>query len=226
MPCPRRLSSASPSSSSVCSAKSSRRMRPTSPLVMKWAGMLGMVTWSRITSIGSSSVDAGTAQRDVDEGALRPAQLGHGLLGGPAGEVLVARLGDHVAAAQALLVRRRPFEHPHDGDVAVERLNGDAEAVVALLLTLAHLGVGARVHEARMRVERLQHAVDAAVDEPIGLDRLGVFRLDGRQRRGERSCSARARGLRWPGRYGRARRQGRPTALPPAPPPSGIWRSA
>ena len=37
-----------------------------------------------------------------------------------------------------------------------------------------------------MRIERLQHAVDGAVDQPVGFDRLGVLRLDRAQRRGER----------------------------------------
>ena len=37
-----------------------------------------------------------------------------------------------------------------------------------------------------MRIERLQHAVDGAVDQPIGFDRLGVVRLNGAQRRRER----------------------------------------
>jgi hypothetical protein len=64
--------------------------------------------------------DAGALHRDVDERALRPAQLAHRLIGGPPGEVLVAGLGDDVAAAQPLLVRRRAFEHPHHRDVAVE----------------------------------------------------------------------------------------------------------
>ena len=36
-----------------------------------------------------------------------------------------------------------------------------------------------------MRIERLQHAVDGAVDEAIGFDRLGVVGLNGAERGGE-----------------------------------------
>jgi len=36
-----------------------------------------------------------------------------------------------------------------------------------------------------MRVERLEHAVDRAVDHPIGLDRFRVLRLDRAQRGGK-----------------------------------------
>ena len=92
---------------------------------------------------------------------------------------------DHVAAANAAAERRRAFEHAHRRDVAVDRLNGEAQAVVAAFLALAHLRVGPRVHEARMRIERLQHAVDRAVDHPVGLDRFRVLRLDRGQRRGK-----------------------------------------
>ena len=62
----------------------------------------------------------------------------------------------------------------------------EPEAVVPPFLLLAHARVGLRIHEARMRIERLQHAVDGAVDQAIGLDRFGVVGLNGAQRRGKR----------------------------------------
>ena len=53
-------------------------------------------------------------------------------------------LRDDVAAANALLVGRRSFEHADDGDVAVDRpAIVMPEAVVAAFLALAHLGVAA-----------------------------------------------------------------------------------
>ena len=77
-----------------------------------------------------------------------------------------------------LLEGRRALEHVADEDVAIERLNADAEAVVAAFLALAHLGVAARIEEARMRIEGLQHPVDGAVDQSIGFDFAHVLRFD------------------------------------------------
>ena len=152
---------------------------------MNDADRLGMLTWSRITRISSSRSNP-----------LRRTPMFTNVPFGPLSLLTVASVvqplvlapstvGDHVAAADAVAERRRAFEHAHRGDVAVDRLNGEAEAVVAAFLPLAHLRVGPRVHEARMRIERLQHAVDGAVDHAVGFDRLGVLRLDGGQRRGE-----------------------------------------
>ena len=53
------------------------------------------------------------------------------------------------------------------------------------LLPLPQLGVGLGIHETRVRVEGLQHAVDRAVDDPVGLDRLHILLLDLLERRAE-----------------------------------------
>jgi hypothetical protein len=115
-----------------------------------------------------------------------PAELGHGLIARPALGVVVLDLGDDVAAPHAALIGGRAFEHVHDGHFAARGgLDGDPEAVVAPFLTLAHLGVGLRVHEARMRIERIEHPGDGAIDQPVGLRLAHVHVLHGFQCRGE-----------------------------------------
>ena len=94
-------------------------------------------------------------------------------------------LGDDVAAANALLVRGRAFEHARRHDVAVGRYDLNADAVIPPFLPLAHLRVLTRREKARMRIERAQHAANCAVDEVLGLDLLDVVRLDRTQRRRE-----------------------------------------
>ena len=59
------------------------------------------------------------------------------------------------------------------------------EPVVPPLLSLARLRVAARIHEARVRVERLQQAGDGAVDDPVGFDVADVDVLDGAEAGGE-----------------------------------------
>src|SRR5262249_51202522 len=108
---------------------------------------------------------AAPLDRDVDGGSLRPFQAADGLLARPAFRVLAFDLGDDVAAAQAAFVRGRAFEDRGDMDLPVDDLDAQTEAVVAAFLTLTHLRVAARVEEARVRIERLQHAVDGAVDD-------------------------------------------------------------
>ncbi len=130
-------------------------------------------------------VRAATAQGDVDLRALGSLESLDGLVARPALGILGLDLRDHVAPAQPLLERRRPLEDRHDGDVAVDDLDRDAEPVIAAMLALAHLRVGLRIEEARVRVQRLQHAVDGAVDEPIGRQLLDVVALDGREREGK-----------------------------------------
>src|SRR5262245_28506013 len=76
-------------------------------------------------------------------------------------------------------MRRRSLEDVEDGDVAVHDVDGDAETVVAALLPLAHLGKTAGVHEARMRIQRLQQAADGAVDQPVRFVLPDVVLLDG-----------------------------------------------
>ena len=123
--------------------------------------------------------------RDVHLGALLAAQRPHRLVARPAVRVLALDPRDDVAPAQALLVGGRALEQAHHGDVAVDDDDADAEAVVVPFLPLAHLRVGPRVHEVRVRIQRLQHAVDGAVHQPGGVHRLGVVVLDGSERGGE-----------------------------------------
>ena len=103
----------------------------------------------------------------------------------PALRVLARNVGEHVAAPDTLLVRRRALEHVHRRDVAVEHLNRHADAVIAAFLPLAHLRIRFRVEEARVRVERLEHAGDRAVDQPVGFDRPDVIRVNRVQRGGK-----------------------------------------
>ena len=56
----------------------------------------------------------------------------------------------------------------------------------AALLPFAKLRELLRVHEVRVRVERLQHSTDRTVHELIGLDLLDVARFDDVERGGER----------------------------------------
>ncbi len=117
------------------------------------------------------------AHADVDCRSLRATQLAHGLLGRPPLGVLLFNPCDDVAATQARRPRRRPFEDRADRQVSIDRSNRDPKAVVATFLPLAHLAVGVGIHEARMRIQRLQHAADGAVDEAIRfrVANIGVF---------------------------------------------------
>ena len=60
-------------------------------------------------------------------------------------------------------------------------------AVVPAFLPLAELRVLPRIHEARMRIERLEHAGNRAINETIGLDLVDVPRLDHGERGRERA---------------------------------------
>jgi hypothetical protein len=98
----------------------------------------------------------------------------------------LASSGDDVAAADTELVRGRALEQLLHRDVAIDGHDGDAEPVVASLLALAQLSILAWIHEARMRIERLEHPADGAVHEAVGLDRLDVPGFDFPERGGER----------------------------------------
>ena len=126
-------------------------------------------------------VVGGASNRDVHRRALGSAQLSHRLFGVPALGRLALDEDDDVATAQTSLVRGRAFEDVEDGDVAIDDVDGDAQAVVAAFLALTHLGKTARVHEARMRIERLEHPGNGAVDQPVGLHLADVLLLDGLQ---------------------------------------------
>ena len=169
--------------------------------------MLGMEISSRATSIGISSSTPGAADGHLHRRVLRPAQLAHGLIARPALRVLAVDPGDHVTAADALLVGGRAFEQRLHRDVLVDDLDRDPEAVVAAFLPFAELRELLRVHETRVGIERLQHAADGPVDQLIGLDLLHVARLDRVERRGEGLVLLRAGGLRARPHRGPARRR-------------------
>ena len=142
-------------------------------------------------------VVARALERNLDEGALRPPEHLDGAVGQrgpgqrlplfvlPGADVLAGDAHDDVAAPDPLLVGRRAFEQRHDVDVEVDDLDRDPEAVVVPFLPLPHLLVVLRVHKARMRVERLQHAADGAVDQAGGIDLVDVIGLHGAEGRGE-----------------------------------------
>jgi len=132
---------------------------------------------------GNQLVEPLASDADVHERALGPAQLAHRIVRCPALGRLSLDLGNHVPAANALGVRGRALEDPHGRDTVRHGLNGDAQTEVPALLAFAHLLVAARIHETRMRVERLQHPADGPVDQLVRLDRLDVLALDGGQRR-------------------------------------------
>jgi hypothetical protein len=131
------------------------------------------------------AVVADPADGDVDFGPLGALQLADRFFAGPALGVLIVYSGDDVPAAQALPVGGRILEHRHHGDVAVDHLDLDAQAVVPAFLALAQLLILTRIEEVRMRIERLQHAVDRPVDQTIRWDLLDVFPVDRRHCRGE-----------------------------------------
>ena len=140
-----------------------------------------------MTSIGIELLVAAPLDLDLDRRPLRAAQLLHRLLGRSS----PWRLSPAICAMTS--PRRMPFLYagdPSNTRVAVMSpsigSNLNADAVVAPFLPLAHLRVLARVEEARMRIERAEHAANGAVDEVVGLDLVDVVRLDRAQRRGER----------------------------------------
>src|SRR5690606_20896728 len=117
------------------------------------------------------------------------------VVGRPAVGVLVADAGDDVAAADTRAVGRRSLEERGDLDLLRRRVlhDADADAVVAPLLPLTHARELARREEARVRIERAEHAVDRRVDQHLAAadlsrsthrgQRLDVLLLDGRERR-------------------------------------------
>ena len=129
---------------------------------------------------------AATANLHLHHRALAAAQLLHRLLGGPPLGIVTIDARHHVAAADTHLEGRRAFEHTGRGDVALDRLDGDAEPVVAPLLSLAHLRVLTRVEEARVRIERREHAADGGVDHAVRFNLVDVLPFDGTERRRER----------------------------------------
>jgi len=134
-----------------------------------------------MNAAGTELVVPAALHRDAHRRALRPAQLLDRIVAGPALGVFAFNLRNDVAAPQPLLVGGRALEEGHDGNLAVDDRDRDAEAVITTFLAFAHLGIRARVHEAGVRIQRLEHSGDGAVDEPIGLHRADVAGVDGRQ---------------------------------------------
>src|SRR5204863_358870 len=127
-------------------------------------------------------VEAAALERNLDGRSFGTAQLSHRVVARPALGLFAFDFRDDVAAPKALLIRWRAFEERDDRDFAIDDGDRNAEAVVTPLLPLAHLGVRAGIHEARMRVERLEHAGDGTVDQAVGFDRADVIRVDRVQR--------------------------------------------
>ena len=125
-------------------------------------------------------------QRNLHRRTARAAQLLHRLIGVPALRAFARDVRDDVALPHALFVGRRSLEHELRDDVAVHGADLDPDAVVVPFLPLAHLRVLARVEEARVRIERREHAAHRAVHQAIRIDLVDVAGFDGAQRGRER----------------------------------------
>ena len=121
---------------------------------------------------------AGASDRDSHRRPSGATQLPYGLVAGPALGVLALDSRDHVTATETFLVCRRPLEDGEHGDPAINHLDGNTQAVIPAFLPLAHLRVAAGVHEAGVRVQRLQHPGNGTVDEAVRLDLADVTGLD------------------------------------------------
>ena len=175
MPCALSFSSASPTSLSDVSEKSPELDVAGLRVEHERAADGDDVDFVALDVHVDQLVVAGTADRDVDLRALRSLQLLGGLFRRPVLGVLALDARDDVAAADAGAVRRRALEQRHDGDVAVDRLDREADAVVLALLPLAHLRVLLGVEEAGVRVEGLEHAADGVVNQPVGRRRGSTY---------------------------------------------------
>ena len=140
-------------------------------------------------------VVSGAADRDSDRAAFGAAEQPHGLLTRHVFGILPRNPGYDIATADTCPIRGGPLEEAHHGDVTVDDVDGDPETVVATLLPLSHLGVRPGIHEAGVRIQRLQHAPDGLVDETLNVYLVDVVRLDRRQRGGERVVVLRDRFL-------------------------------
>ena len=117
--------------------------------------------------------------RHLDQRALGAAQqLEDVVVGDRARHVLVVDLDDAVAGADAEAERRRALERRDDDELAVADLELDADARVVAVELVAERLVALGRHVDRVRVERLQHAVDRALDQLLVVERLDVLRAD------------------------------------------------
>ncbi len=110
---------------------------------------------------------------------LAPAEALHRLVDGHAPGVFALDLRDHVAGTDSQSVGGRSLERGHDGDVAVDGLDRDTEAVVLPLLPLLKGREIPRLVEVRVRIESPEHLADRGGHQAVGLDVLGVVLLDG-----------------------------------------------
>src|SRR4030095_8005334 len=86
-------------------------------------------------------IEPAALQRTANRSSLRPTQLSPRIGAGPPLRLFAFNLRDDVAASQTFLIGWRAFEQRHDGDLAIDDGDRDAETVVPALLTLAHLRV-------------------------------------------------------------------------------------
>ena len=101
----------------------------------------------------------------------RPLHLVHGLLQGQPLNRFIVDLGDEVARQDAGLRRGRVVHRRDHLDEAVLHRDLDAEPAELAVGGLLHVAPGLLIHVARMRIERGDHAVDRALDQPgvVGL---------------------------------------------------------
>jgi hypothetical protein len=96
----------------------------------------------------------------TDPGVGRALHLDHGLIEGQPGNGVVVDLGDHVAGHDAGFGGGRIVDRRHHLDEAVFHRDLDAEPAELAMRGLLHVAPALRIHVARMRIERGDHAVD------------------------------------------------------------------
>ena len=85
-------------------------------------------------------------------------------------------MGDHVAGLHARARRRRIVDRRYDLHQAVLHRDFDAQPAELAAGLHLHVAVGLLVHEAGMRIQRCQHAVDRGFDQLAVIDRLHIVR--------------------------------------------------
>ena len=99
---------------------------------------------------------------------------------------LVVHFCDHVARADAGLVRRRAYKGRQNDRAAFARRNGHAHAVIFAALLFAQQRELARIEKVGVWIQDSQHPGDCAlVEGVVGVNRHGVILLDEGQHSGE-----------------------------------------
>ncbi len=121
-------------------------------------------------------VGALAQDRQLDRGADGATHLLDRIFKLQATNVLAVDLGNEVAGENAGAGRGRVVDRARDLDEVVFHRHFDAEAAEFAAGLGAHvLGVG-RVHVARMRIKRREHAIDGILDQLVVLRRRDVLR--------------------------------------------------